>query len=436
MRRPLLFIAALLAAGAAQAETLRFATFNASMNRSSDGALRQDIESGTNAQLQAIAEIIQRVDPDVLLINEFDYDPAGDLPALFNQNYLSVAQNVSGVGGTSGVDYAHTFTAPSNTGVASGFDLDNDGTVGGPNDAKGFGFFEGQFGMAVLSKFDIDEVAARTFQTFLWKDMPGARLPADPSDTDGNGDTANWYTPDELAVLPLSSKSHWDLPIIVGDQTVHLLASHPTPPVFDGPEDRNGLRNADEIRFWADYVNGAAYIADDAGGVGGLGAGAHFVIAGDLNADPLDGDSLPGAAQQLLNDALVNTALMPSSAGGPDATARQGLNSASHLGDPTFDTADFGETPFGPGNLRVDYVLPSATLDLIGGGVFWPKAVDPLFPLVGDFPFPTSDHRLVWVDVEIEASVPPIPLPAGVWLLASALAALGAARARRAAVGA
>ena len=32
--------------------------------------------------------------------------------------------------------------------------------------------------------------------------------------------------------------------------------------------------------------------------------------------------------------------------------------------------------------------------------VFWPLS-DPLFPLVGVFPFPTSDHRLVWVDALI-----------------------------------
>ena len=52
----------------------------------------------------------------------------------------------------------------------------------------------------------------------------------------------------------LSSKSHWDVPIRIGRETVHFLVSHPTPPVFDGPEDRNGTRNHDEIRFWADYV--------------------------------------------------------------------------------------------------------------------------------------------------------------------------------------
>jgi hypothetical protein len=46
--------------------------------------------------------------------------------------------------------------------------------------------------------------------------------------------------PEELEVFRLSSKSHWDVPIVIGRKTVHFLVSHPTPPVFDGPEDRNG----------------------------------------------------------------------------------------------------------------------------------------------------------------------------------------------------
>ncbi|MEO1461956.1 MAG: endonuclease/exonuclease/phosphatase family protein, partial [Pseudomonadota bacterium] len=162
-----------LVAGFAGAETIRFATFNASLNRSNQGDLRADLETGTNAQLEAVAEIIQRVNPDVLLINEFDYDPG--TTDLFIKNYLNQQQNPS----VAPVDYQYSFTAPSNTGVASGFDLDNSGAAGdfAPGDAQGFGFFEGQFGMTVISKYEIDESAARTFQNFLWKDMPGARLP-------------------------------------------------------------------------------------------------------------------------------------------------------------------------------------------------------------------------------------------------------------------
>ena len=153
--------------------------------------------------------------------------------------------------GAAAIEYPYRFVAPSNTGIPSGFDLNNDGTVGGPDDAFGFGFFPGQFGMAVYSMHPIVLDDVRTFQTFLWADMPGALLPDDPA----TPEPADWFTADELDAVRLSSKSHWDLPIDIDGRIVHFLVSHPTPPVFDGPEDRNGRRNHDEIRFWADYVH-------------------------------------------------------------------------------------------------------------------------------------------------------------------------------------
>jgi hypothetical protein len=203
----------------------------------------------------------------------------------------------------------------------------------------------------------------------------------------------------------LSSKSHWDLPILVRGRTLHLLASHPTPPVFDGPEDRNGTRNFDEIGFWADYITAgktARYIYDDKGMRGGLRGGAHFVIVGDQNSDPLDGDSVDGAIQQLLDHPRVNTSQTPESLGAVEAAALQGGANTTHLSDPRFDTADF--TDSAPGNLRADYVLPSCGLKIIDSAVFWPESDDPLFRLVGTFPFPSSDHRLVWVDLFFDRS--------------------------------
>jgi hypothetical protein len=370
-------------------EQVRFATFNASLNRSAEGELAADLSTPDDEQARNVAETIQRVDPDVVLINEFDFDPAA--VDLFRDNYLEVGQR-----GADPVEYPHAFIAPSNTGVASGHDLDNDGRVGGGNDAYGFGLFPGQFGMVVYSKHPIDTDAVRTFRTFRWADMPGALLPDDP----GTPEPADWYSEAELADVRLSSKSHWDVPILVGDRTVHFLTSHPTPPVFDGPEDRNGLRNHDEIRFWADYVSGgpaAAYIHDDEGGRGGLRPGSEFVIAGDQNADPHDGDSVDAAADQLLQHPLVNPMNPPASEGGPEAAELQGGANDSHQGDPALDTADFADTA--PGNLRVDYVLPARRMRVTGSGVFWPTTDDPLFRLTGSFPFPTSDHRLVWIDV-------------------------------------
>jgi hypothetical protein len=374
-------------------ESVRFATFNASLNRNSDGQLVNDLSTPDNAQAKTVAEIIQRTRPDVLLINEFDFVEDGLAAELFQNNYLSMSQN-----GAEPIEYDYYFVAPSNTGIPSGFDLNNDGTVGGPDDAFGFGFFPGQFGMAVYSRFPIDYDSIRTFQLFLWKDMPGAMLPDDPN----TPQPADWYSPEELDVFRLSSKSHWDIPIEIGHKAVHFLVSHPTPPVFDGPEDRNGTRNFDEIRFWADYITAgktSRYIYDDEGKSGGLKPGSLFVIAGDQNSDPLDGDSIPGSIQQLLEHPLINTKLTPRSPGAVEQAALQGGANSTHQSDPAFDTADFADST--PGNLRADYVLPRKNLKLVDGAVFWPTTDDPLFPLVGVFPFPSSDHRLVWVDIRV-----------------------------------
>jgi 3-phytase/alkaline phosphatase D len=374
---------------------VRFSTFNASLNRFNAGDLISDLSTPNNTQAQTVAEIIQQARPDVLLINEFDYDPAGEAARLFQDNYLSIAQDISGTGTAEAIVYPYRYVAPSNTGIPSGRDLDKSGSVGGPGDAFGFGFFPGQFAFVVYSMYPINMADIRTFQFFLWKDMPDADLPIDPATG------MSWYDEGDLEIFRLSSKNHADVPVQIGNKVVHFLISHPTPPVFDGDEDRNGTRNNDEIRFWADYIipsrNG--YIYDDNGMYGGLPSGDMFVIAGDQNADPFDGDSSPGAAQQLLDHPLVNTEDTPDSEGGPEQALAQGGANDTHIGDPAFDTADFSD--FAPGNLRADYVLPRKNLQIQEAGVFWPLSSDPLFSLVGVWPFPSSDHRLVWIDVKV-----------------------------------
>lgn len=363
--------------------TIRIATFNASLNRAGEGELRRDLASPGDAQARAVADIIRRVRPDILLLQEFDFDTDGEALRLFQSNYLGDAA------------FPFTFIAPSNTGVPSGHDLDHDGKSDGPGDALGFGAFPGQYGMALLSRHPIDTQAVRTFRHLLWRDMPGALLPPD------------WYPADALAVLPLSSKSHWDVPVRVGKVTLHVLASHPTPPAFDGPEDRNGRRNHDEIRFWADYLtrNGGGYIRDDAGVRGGL-KGKAFVILGDLNSDPNDGASLPGAIRALLAHPRIDASFVPRSAGAAQAAEIQRGANTTQRGDAREDTADFNDNAVG--NLRADYLLPSRSLRVCAGGVFWPTLDAPDATLVWGMPPPSSDHRLVWLDVTADgARCPP-----------------------------
>ncbi|WP_108658923.1 endonuclease/exonuclease/phosphatase family protein [Acuticoccus kandeliae] len=354
----LLVLVLALAAGRVSAETaapapgsIRFATFNAALTEDAAGGLLKRLSSGIDPQARRVAEVIQRVRPDVLVLQEIDRDAGGESLTLFVDTYLARGEQ-----GAAPIDYPFRLFPPSNTGVLSGADLDGDGTITRPGDAKGFGRHEGQYAFAILSHLPLGPV--RTYANLLWADMPGSLVPTD------------YYSPEARRVLPLSSKTHIVVPVETGAGEILLLAAHPTPPVFDDPvHDWNGRRNADEIRLLADLLDGAVYLVDDSGETAPLPAGAAAIVAGDLNADPARGDSRPGAIDRLLSHPrLVDP--VP----------------ASPYGDATAD--------FSSGRMRVDYVLPTRGLDITGAGVFWPAAGDPLARLDA-----ASDHHLVYVDV-------------------------------------
>lgn len=377
---PILLISiALLPTPTLTAQTTRFAAFNIwELTREKLDRVDPQGGEGTDPQLRLAAAIIQQVRPDVLLINEIDHDDGGENASLFVRRYLRVPQR-----GGEAIDYPHVFFAPVNTGVPSGFDLNKDGAADGPDDAWGFGKYPGQYGMAVLSRYPIEPDATRTFREFLWHQMPGNLMP------DGREGKPAWY-PDALSKrLRLSSKSHWDVALRIGQRRVRLLASHPTPPVFDGDEDRNGRRNHDEIRMWADYISGgerAEYLIDDAGRRGGIEPGVGFIIAGDLNSDPDRGERVAGrpAISQLLDHPMVRD-VRPKSRGALAAKRNVPREQAAVA------TSDFG---------RLDYVLPSRDLEVNASGVFWPALDEPLADAIGD-DRRSSDHRLVWIDVKL-----------------------------------
>ena len=361
-------------------DTIRFASYNVALFRDKEGQLETDLKSGEVQQIQNIASVIQHVRPDVIALMEFDYDASGILLNYFQQNYLSKSQH-----GENPIQYSFTISVASNTGVLSNQDLNNDGKIELPQDAYGFGRYEGQYAFALLSKYPLDTTQIRSFQKFLWTEMPDAKQPS-------NEDGSPYYNKEAWSVFRLSSKNHIDIPIqMPNGKTIHTILAHPTPPVFDGPEDRNGLRNFDEIRLLKDYVSGENYLKDDKGKKGGLKNGNSFVIMGDLNADPIDGDSYPGAIDQLLSHPNINSEttkgiLIPASAGGK--THNKGANDK---GDPAFDTSFFGK--------RIDYVLPSKDLKVKASGVFWPTAGEPLFDQVKDKK--ASDHLMVWADIVV-----------------------------------
>lgn len=370
-------------------ETIRIATFNVSMEALNYLPYRKDRQysptgeelskalATDHQQIKNIAEIIQRIAPDVILLNEFDFtNQDHQTLKTFISNYLSKSQS-----GQTAIELPYFFQGAVNTGVNSNLDMNGDGKIGQlPEDGFGFGYFPGHFGMALLSKFPIDQQSIRTFQKFKWKDMPSALAPFKEDGITPFFDGNTWEN------ARLSSKSHWDIPLNVNGKILHVIAAHPTPPVFDGPEDRNGKRNHDEIRFVVDYVTPTLsnYIVDDNGIKGGLAEQSRFVIMGDLNASMVDGDAVVEGITSLLTHENIQDP-MPSSDGGKN-NKPDNENSANH-------TAHWG--------MRADYVLPSKYgITLVDSGVYWPTKDSAEFRLIKDRSA-SSDHRLVWADIKL-----------------------------------
>ncbi|MGF1734935.1 endonuclease/exonuclease/phosphatase family protein [Photobacterium satsumensis] len=431
----------------------RFATFNLSFDRATSQDLIEQMTLSNDAQTQLInryksnsltgteletakkiiqirnvAEIIQRVRPNAFVLAEFNNDGKGeDMRALngFQDNYLAHAQN-----GERPIQFKYKQNIATNTGLQSGFDLDHSDSIAAiegraGDDAWGYGDYHGQYAFAVFSQFEIDEENIRTFQHFKWKDMPGEDnltiLNCEGKDNDGNPidicppdrrEDAKWYSDEAWEQFPLSSKNHADIPVIIpkanGEtEVVHFLVSHPAPPIFDNPAKHNTERNRAELKFWNDYIDSKNYMYDDNGVYGGLAAGSNFVVAGDLNADHQMGDGDRETIANLITHSMVNVegtlgSYAPTSNGGEYCLNEGICTRNQNTPHPENITSTSG--------LRLDYVIPSATLDVKGSGVFWPAEGEAGYHLVFDesldekYPHSksvSSDHRMVWVDLDL-----------------------------------
>jgi len=371
-----------LAPTAVPAESIRVATYNIDLSQDAPGLMLQELQEGPEARARAAIAVIKAARPDVLVVQKLDHDLRGRTLDAFAARLAE---------GPEGIDYPHRFAAPVNAGVVSGLDLDGDGLVMGRGDALGWGKFPGHGGMAILSRLPIDADAARTFRNLPWRDLPGAVMPL-------REDGTPWL-PEGAEALPLSSRSHWDVPVVLpGGARLHLLTAHPTPPLFDGPEGMNRLRNRDEILFFVRYLDGWAP-RDDRGRTAAAPDGS-LVVLGDFNLDPEDGQGDGAAIAALVAHPRLRDP-RPASAGATEAARTQGGANALHSGPAAFDTADWRDDP-GPGNLRVSYLLPSGDLDVTGAGVFWPAEGDPGAELLAEAP----PHRLVWADIAVPAPEP------------------------------
>ncbi len=351
----IIFLCLFLTISTGIAQTITVATFNANLTRSGPGLLLRDLQKENNDQISAVIDIIAKVQPDIVLINEIDHDA--------NHAALRVLQKQLLKGG---VSLPYIFAPPQNTGVPSGKDLNENMIFDEPQDAYGYGAFPGQYAMALLSRFPIDYDQAKDFRTVLWTELPWARMPTKP-------DGSPFLSESSRASFRFSSKSHWDVPVNINGKWLHILASHPTPPVFDGAENLNGLRNATEIGFWTHYLEGDQNWRLE---------GDYFVILGSLNADPLAGEGDAQALSALLNHAKAQH-ITPKSTElvhcfRSETPARDRSITAKWLIDNSC-------------GLRVDYIIPARALTLQSTGLSWPAPVADKRQKL--------DHALVWAEI-------------------------------------
>ena len=378
-------------------------------------------------QIRNVAAIIQTERPAVIMMAEFNNDGTAennDAIIGFRLNYLAVSQNSNSFDQDGiklePISFQYFANYATNTGKLSGYDLNNDGVTATENDegsftyaddSWGFGEYHGKYAFALLSMYEIDHDNTRTFQNFKWKDMPGETNPKIVG-CDDSVERCEWYSDDAWNNFPLSSKNHVDAPILIPQEdgtteTIHLLMSHPTPPIFNNAAMHNRIHNRAEIDFWVDYINGENYIYDDTNTFGGLKTDAKFVVMGDLNADPEKGDGDLTAINDLMKHTKVNHLatfgpLAPASYGGPECLA---------LGE---CRAENWDTPYpdqvtSTSGLRLDHVVPSENLTISDSGVYWPATFENGRLLMNDERVGnygngkdiSSDHRMVWIKAEI-----------------------------------
>lgn len=358
-------------------DDLRVATLHADLTADSGAGesaeqLVSALRTGNHVQARVIARTVQMNEPDVLVLTGVTYDDAEMVAEHLRSLYLS-----SGQDGLDGMDYPHVFTAGTNSGQESGADLDGDGIIGGPGDAIGYGDYPGEYGMIVFSKHPIVEDEVRTFQNFLWRDLPHRSMPSDFSDL-------------EASILRLQESSFWDVPVEVPGQSdpVHLLA---TSVAAQQPSEIEAARAEDIRTVISDYISGSAwYLTDDAGQSGGLAPGAEAIVAGAPVATA-------AATSEALETLLDSEQLQDPQ---PEAVTEMDVSQRSDSAEQTDDTA----TRHVPGDRdrRASLVLPGSGLDVSNSGIFWPGEGEDGYMLVD----PSSSHslqdRLVWVDLTID----------------------------------
>jgi hypothetical protein len=241
---------------------------------------------------------------------------------------------------------------------------------------RGWGEFEGRFNTAVISRFPILRDQARIVTDVAWEDLPDNKIALMKQQTNI----------DVPAGFPLFEKGLHVVPVQIGAQVLHLVLLHTVSPAFDPI---NPYRNYDELRGLKLFLDGQLP------GVEPLPPEAKFIVIGDLNADPDDGDGLSGAIQQVLEHPSL-VAWMPEGAGTKGNNGKYN----TYLSGCGNDDGMIPPDPTLKFQMQLDYMLPSSTVGQpLGGEIFFPDFETDKDAY--DLACNASDHRLLSMELEL-----------------------------------
>ena len=325
-----------------------------------------------DAQVQAAVKVMAGAALDVVVINEFQVEVAGDQSAgtarFDDPNAQALADLLNEQGGA----FAHTLGIVGNNGVPwPGYvEGEHDPTFAHRSSQPGT---VGRIGYAFLSRYPVVQEDVRVIVDFAWSDLPGNLL----------GQLADEQGVVVPAGYPLFATALAIVPVKVGEQVVHHICLHATPPVG---KPTKPYRNRDQLHALRLLIDG------ELPGVAPLPKGAHFVLQGDFNADPDHGDAFPDAIQAVLSHPLVV-------AHEPEGAGTGGVNPERN----TFASAcpaSGGPDPTGSLQFQLDYVLPSTSLGPpVSGGLFFPSPTAE--PEQWELACEASDHMLLWAELAI-----------------------------------
>ncbi len=334
----------LFGALAALADTFKIATYNTELSQDGPGLLLRALETRRLPQVEAVLATLAAADADILILQGIDWD-------LEHAALTALTTRLSELG----MDSPFTFSREPNSGSATALDMNGDGKRATAADTQSYGAFRGAHGLAVLSRFPLQTEEARDLSTLLWHELPDANLPTHADDTP-------FPSREAQSIQRLSSTNHWILPVKISEASqINLVVFHATPPVFDGPEDRNGKRNRDELLLLQKILDGSYPPPID----------GPIILVGDANLDPDKG----AGQKQAIRELLAHPRLQDTR---PHGEIHQNA------------TVNWQQT----GPMRVDYVLPETSLETVRSAVLWPK--DQTHPAHS-----ASRHYLVWVEIVI-----------------------------------